>query len=269
MKLSEAKARLRDAGVPDFSHDAALLFSEIGKIPHSKMIGNDPECDIRKLEEAVERRCKREPLQYILGYTYFFRERYTVNESCLIPRADTELLVETAVERIPDGESFADLCTGSGCVGISVLANTVGTTALLADISKDALELARLNARDNGVENRAEFLLCDVRSELPPGEWFAILSNPPYVSDAAYASLEREIGFEPRIAFVGGEDGADFYRILIPACLSHLKDGGFMAFEIGYDQAEIIMDIADKHGLFCEIKRDLSGNPRVALLTRR
>ena len=240
MRLSEAKARLCDAGVPEYAHDARVLFSEIGGVPFSDMIGADPECDLKELDDALRRRCEREPLQYILGYANFFRERYTVNKSCLIPRADTELLVETAIKNIPEGESFADLCTGSGCVGISVLANTVGTTAILADISEDALEIARLNARDNGVENRAEFLLCDVCSELPIKKWYAILSNPPYVSDSAYLSLEREISYEPKIAFLGGEDGADFYRKLVPECLSRMKDGGFMAFEIGYDQAEIL-----------------------------
>ena len=269
MRLSEAKRILKEAGIEDHSFDARAIFSEIGGVRPADMIGNDPDLCSEEVLLAVKRRAAREPLQYILGYTYFYRERYTVNEDCLIPRRDTEVLVECAIRNLPRGESFIDLCTGSGCVGISVLSNTEGTRAVLADISEKALSVAERNAGDNGVADRAQLVLCDLRTDFPDGEWYAILSNPPYVSDGAYETLEREISYEPKIAFVGGEDGADFYRRLVPECLSHLKDGGFIAFEIGYDQAEIILEIAQDHGLCCEIINDLSGNPRVAFMKKR
>lgn len=266
MKLSEAKQILKNAGVEDYSHDARELFIEIGGIPRRDLIGSDPDCSSEELSAAIERRAAREPLQYILGYTYFYKERYTVGRDCLIPRPDTEVLVDYAVQHIAPGSSVLDLCTGSGCVAISTLVNTVRTKAHLVDISEGALAVARENARDNGVAHRVSFERCDLTKNFPAGRWDAILSNPPYVSSSAYRELEREISHEPREAFVGGEDGADFYRILIPQCKEHIHSHGFIAFEIGYDQAQILSALAEENGLSSEIIYDLGGNPRVAVL---
>ena len=266
MRLDEAVRRLAEAGGESARQDAAEIFCELGGISKAQLLAGFCECNVPAAIEAVERRAAREPLQYILGYTYFYRERYSVDKSCLIPRPDTEILVDTAVKAIPEGERFLDLCTGSGCVGISVLNNTKSTTALLVDISESALAIARKNAEDNGVLSRAEFEICDVMAAIPEGEYFAILSNPPYVSNKAYATLEPEIAHEPDIAFLGGEDGADFYRRLIPACKARLKPGGFLAFEIGYDQGELLTELGKAEGFFVEIVKDLSGNDRVAVL---
>ena len=266
MKLSEAKEILKGSGVEDYAYDAREIFIEIGGIPRRDTVGFDPECNDPALIDAISRRAAREPLQYILGYAYFYKERYSVSRECLIPRSDTEVLVDYAVKNIAPGSRILDLCTGSGCVAISTLVNTVGTSAHLVDISDGALSVARKNARDNGVFHRASFEICDLMKGFPEGAWHAILSNPPYVSDSAYEKLEREISHEPKAAFVGGSDGADFYRVLIPACKEHLMPSGFMAFEIGYDQAQILMDIAEENRLSCDIMRDLGNNPRVAVL---
>ena len=266
MKLSEAVRILTDAGVPDASFDARALFEAIGGVARTDLFGNDPQADSEELEDAIRRRAAREPLQYILGRAYFFDEEYRVTEDCLIPRQDTEILVEQVIARLPKGKRFADLCTGSGCVGISILKHTDKTEALLVDISDGALKLARENARLNSVSERARIMKCDVLEDVVCEGLFAIVSNPPYVSESAYAELEDEIYFEPRIAFVGADDGAEFYKRLIPLYRNSIDKDGFMAFEIGYDQAELLRSLACENSMSCEIIKDLSGNDRVAVL---
>ena len=266
MKLSEGIRLLRRAGVDSAQHDAEQIFINVSGVSAIGCKLSDPESEKAELIDAFEKRAARVPLQYILGFADFYRERYRVTEACLIPRYDTETLVDFAVCNIPDGERVLDLCTGSGCVGISTVKNTRGTVATLVDISDDALEIASENASANGVRGRVELVSADVMSYNPRGEYFAILSNPPYVSPDEYRELEKEIFFEPKIAFLGGEDGMDFYRAIISGYKSSLKAGGFMAFEIGYLQGETIKRIGEDHGFEVEIIKDLSGNDRVAVL---
>ena len=267
MKLSEAAEILKLAGIEDAKREALELFAVFSEISKSRMLTEDVSSDSEKLRSAIERRAKREPLQYILGKTYFYNEEYVINEGCLIPRADTEILVEYACNHIPKGERFLDLCSGSGCVGISTLKNTDSTYAVLADISEAAIEISKKNAALNGVADRIEFVACDVMSEVVNGEYFAVLSNPPYVAESVYRELAAEIFHEPEIAFVGGKDGMDFYQRLIPIYKEKISKEGFMAFEIGFDQAEKICEIANTVAMRCSIIKDLSGNDRVAVLT--
>lgn len=268
MKLSEAVKLLAEGGIEDARREARELFMAFGGYSAVSLLGADPDCLDEKLIEAVYERRDRRPLQYIIGKVGFYREEYRVNENCLIPRADTEVLVDYAVRNIPPCERFLDLCTGSGCVGISTLANTDRTSAVLVDLSVGALKLARENAEANGVFSRAEFLNADVLSGAVEGEYFALLSNPPYVRDDVYERLEKEIYHEPKMAFVGGLDGADFYRTLVPMYKEMIKDGGFMAFEIGFDQAQILRDIAKENNMSAEILKDTSGVDRVAVLRK-
>ena len=269
MKLSEAVAILRDAGIESAKHDASEIFSEIGRVSRSEMLLSDVETEDARVIRAIERRAEREPLQYIIGKAYFYDEVYEVNENVLIPRSDTEILVEYAVKNIPDGKRFLDLCTGSGCVGISSLRHTGGTSAVLVDISEGALAVAKRNAVLNGVSDRAEFLLADVMSQVADGDFYAVLSNPPYVKPEVYSELEAEIFREPKIAFLGGEDGCDFYRELTKKYKDRISPEGFIAYEIGYDQADALSQIAEKEGLFCKIIKDYSGNDRVAVLSKK
>lgn len=268
MRLSEAVKILKDAGVPDASYDARALFEVIGALPRTALFGADPEVASEELSLAVQRRANREPLQYIIGKAYFFEEEYRVTSDCLIPRQDTEILVETVKARLPEGKRFADLCTGSGCVGISVLKHTRDTEALLVDISDGALALASENANLNGVADRVTIKKCNVLDGVVEEGLYAVVSNPPYVSEDAYATLEKEIYFEPRIAFVGADGGAEFYKRLIPLYKDSIDKDGFIAFEIGYDQGALLRSLAKENSMDCEIIKDLSGNDRVALLTR-
>ena len=267
MTLAELVARLERAGIDSAQHDARELFRAFsgmggGYLPMSA------ESSSPELIAAAERRERREPLQYIVGEVGFYREEYLVNEAVLIPRADTEHLVDYAVKHIPSGERFADLCTGSGCVAISTLKNTKDTRAIAIDISREALSVALKNAEKNGVADRLTLIESDVlgKIDIPDGSLFAVLSNPPYVSDSAYEALEPEIYKEPKCAFIGGEDGGDFYRAIVPAAKKMIKPEGFIALEIGYDQRELLILIGKENGLLTEIIRDYSDNDRVAVL---
>ena len=229
MKLKEAVSLLRENGVDSPAHDAAELFMRIGKMSRADLTP-EAECGCEELREAVLRRAKREPLQYIIGEVGFYRELYAVGEGCLIPRPDTEILVDFAVSHIPRGERFLDLCTGSGCVAISTLKNTRDTSALAVDISEAALAAAKLNAEKNGVSDRIDFSLADAREPIGEGEFFAVLSNPPYVTEAEYSSLAPELYFEPKLALVGGDGGLEFYKIITNIYKNRINPFGFILF---------------------------------------
>lgn len=252
--------------------DAQLLIEHFCGLDRVSIL-SDPEKDLTSpaLDEAVRRRCAREPLQYLIGVWDFYRQTYEVSPHCLIPRSDTEILVEEAVKRLPRGAFFADLCAGSGCIGISVLAERADTRALAVELSPDALKIAKRNAIRNGVDGRYTVTLGDVLEADP--DWIsmgdkpmAILSNPPYIRTDVIEGLSPEVGHEPRMALDGGADGLVFYRALIDLASRWLADGGFCLFEIGYDQGEELKVLAAEKGFSCEIKRDLGGCDRVAIL---
>ena len=274
MKLSEAAARLRAADIPNALYEARLLFSHFGGLSSSLLYGGDPVCEDGRIEPYLCRRERHEPMAYILGEHGFYRESYLVSEDTLIPREDTEILVDFAVKHLPSGARFADLCTGSGCIALSVLNNTDATTALAVDLSEGALSVAQKNAVRLGLSGRAEFMRADVLSEkflsdlANKGAWDALLCNPPYIPEDVYRTLAPEIFFEPKEAFVGAEEGMAFYRALIPALLPLLKPQGFLAFEIGYDQEARMRALAAQNGCDAIILKDLSGNSRVAVLRR-
>lgn len=269
MTLREAIARLRAAGIDNAAGEGRMLFAHFGGFGDGELFGKNPVCDAPALHAALARRCAHEPLAYILGEWDFYRERYRVTPEVLVPRADTERLVEVAVQRLAPGARFADLCTGSGCVGLSVLANTKGTDALLLEQSDGALAVARENARRLGLDARVRFLQENVLTYKPHEKYYAVLSNPPYIAEDVYYTLQPEIFQEPKEAFVAGEGGMEFYRAILELWRKSLLPDGFFAMEIGYDQKEKIDALAKILGYTCEILSDYGGNPRVAVLTTR
>lgn len=264
MTLAELSRLLSTGGVPDPDTDARLLISHLfGVSPAALYADRERSYESDALRLAVKRRLAREPLQYILGEAAFFEELYEVSPDCLIPRADTELLVEKAIALLPSGAHFADLGTGSGCVAISVLAHRGDLSAAALDVSESALALATRNAEKNGVSDRFTPILSDMRAPLPAsaGNVTAILSNPPYIAAAVVDTLERELFFEPRLALDGGDDGLDFYRAILDTHKVSLY-----LFEIGFDQGAALTALAQERGLFCEIFKDLGGRDRVAVI---
>ena len=264
MTLQEATARLREVGIENADWEARQLFCHFGGLRPSDLIGTDPDVSAPALTDAIRRRIAREPLQYILGEVGFYRESYLVTPACLIPRPDTELLVEEAIRRLPPQGTFADFCTGSGCIAISVLCARTDLTADAYDISEDALALARKNAERNGVADRIRFHACDILTTPPTAAWDAILSNPPYIPTETVDTLLPELSHEPRIALDGGPDGMDFYRAILGGTSAPLY-----LFEIGYDQKEAIEALASVHGYPVEVLTDLGGNPRCAVIKKK
>ena len=230
--------------------------------PDSDAMGIDP----ARLEEVARRRIGGEPLQYLLGVAYFYRERYRVTPDCLIPRADTETLVDTAVRLLPEGGRFLDLCTGSGCVAISTLCARPDCTATAVELSEGALAIARENAAACGVADRLTLVHGDALTYRPAAPFDAMLSNPPYIPDAVVPTLSADVRQEPSMALRGGEDGLDFYRAFCQSLPYYIYKEGFCALEIGYDQAQALEDLAHRHGYTATFVRDLGGHRRVCVL---
>ena len=266
MTQRELSARLGECGIEECDSEARIIFCELLKISPAELYSADRSLPEAELAPIIERRRMREPLAYILGKAYFYNETYTVTPEVLIPRQDTEILVDFAVRNIKTGERLIDLCCGSGCVGISTLCNTKDTKATLVDISLGAIEVARRNAEDCGVLFRTELERCDLLTDFPGGRYDAVLSNPPYVTESEYKCLEKELYYEPRAAFIGGCDGLIFYRRIIENLDKILLPQGFCALEIGASQAEAVTKIANELGFSAEIIKDFSGHDRVAVL---
>ena len=263
MTLTELTARLTAGGIPDPETDARLLLTHCCGVSDAALRA-DPQRDFVSdaLMRAIDRRLKREPLQHILGEVDFYSETYQVSADCLIPRADTELLVEEAIRLLPKNARFADLCTGSGCIAISVCAHRPDLSALAMDISERALALAQKIAVRNGVAEKISFFKDSVIDPIAKDQRFdAVLSNPPYIPTKDLASLAPELSFEPRIALDGGEDGMLFYRSILNNFTAPLY-----LFEIGYDQKEAILALAKEKELRARVLRDFGGNDRLAIL---
>lgn len=254
---------LKAAGIDNCRLEAKILIESLfGEYSDSG------EYDDRILEEALSKRVSGYPLQYIIGKWWFWECEFEVNENCLIPRPDTEILVDKAIHMLPYGAKFADLCTGSGCIAVSVLHSRPDTCADAYDLFEQTAGIAVRNAERNNVSDRMCVYVGDVMSNvlLDGKKYDAIISNPPYIKRETIGTLGREVLCEPLAALDGGNDGLDFYRAIIDNFNGNLAENGFFLFEIGYDQANDIREIAEKRGYSCEIFKDFGGNNRVAVV---
>ena len=272
MTYRELCLRLERAGIENAEWDAVLLLEHFCRV-NPTLVRLTPEEDYPSpaLEAAVQRREARYPLQYLLGEWTFYRQTYEVSPACLIPRSDTEILVEEAVRLLPRGAFFADLCTGSGCIAVSVLAERPDTRCVAVDKFPETLAMARRNGERQDVSDRMECVCADVLSPTyVSGELLdAILSNPPYIPTKDLEGLAPEVGAEPRAALDGGEDGLLFYRKILQMHGERLKPEGFFLFEVGYDQAEAVCRLGAQAGFStCWILKDYGGNQRVVYLAR-
>ena len=210
---------------------------------------------------------KNIPLQYIIGIQPFYKEEYIVNEDVLIPRADTEILVEKAIEYIYNNnlKNMMDLCCGSGCVGISILKNSNIDNCTFVDISNKALEITNKNILHNKVDKKIVTVNSNLFDNIND-KFDIIVSNPPYIPTKDINGLSEVVKNEPHLALDGGDDGLDKYRVIINEASRYLNDGGYLMLEIGYDQLEKIKDIIRKSNLeFIESVKDLGNNDRVVI----
>ena len=264
--LKEGKALLKEAGIESFSFDAAVLFEHICGMSRTDVILNSDRllCGDGYIS-ACKSRADGQPLQYIIGKWEFMGLEFCVNKNVLIPRADTETSVNYVLEQ-KGSTRVLDMCTGSGCIGISIAHYLKGARVTLADISTDALAVATQNAKLNGVD--VEIIQADLtegyENYFKKEEFDIIVSNPPYIKSADMDGLSREVKCEPYIALDGGPDGTDFYKALILLWKDALKDGGIMVLESGYDTWQDICTLFTECGYRDIVtRRDVNGIVRM------
>jgi release factor glutamine methyltransferase len=264
--LDNGEKELSRAGIGDARNDAWLLLAMVCQIDHTfYYVHMDEEMDAELLENyegLIKKRKERVPLQYITGEQEFMGLRFRVNSSVLVPRQDTETLVEEALKRITPGMKVMDMCTGSGCILISILKNCNGLEGWGYDISKQALQVAKENAKLNEVAANFEW---SNLYENVMDTFDMIVSNPPYIPTDEIAGLMPEVAqYEPVLALDGKEDGLFYYRKLIAGCREFLKPEGMLLFEIGYDQGAAVSKMMRYAG-FSEVSviQDLAQHDRV------
>lgn len=258
--------KLKEAQIGEAQLDARLLLEEVCGTDHNTLLCHGDrevsEAEEEQYRKALEQRAVHVPLQHLLGYQDFMGLRFQVNEYVLIPRQDTEILVEEAMRYLHDGMRILDLCTGSGCILLSLLHYSNDCEGVGVDISQEALQVAAQNAELLGI--RADFLKSDLYEKVT-GKFDLLVSNPPYIERAVIPTLMEEVReYDPYIALDGGEDGLDFYRRIIGGAQDYLKRGGQILMEIGSGQAKAVSELLREAG-FKEIDvcRDFAGLDRV------
>lgn len=274
----EAASRLRDVGVENETAESGFLLEAACGVGMNRFLL----CQMDEMTEEEEnayfaltaKRCERIPLQHLTGEQEFMGLRFKVNEHVLIPRQDTEVLVEEAIRILGQSAvaemsmSVLDLCTGSGCIAVSIKSFCPNVNITASDVSKEALAVATENAKRNHTE--VTFLESDLFSAIT-GPFDMIVSNPPYIPSSVIPTLMPEVrDHEPHLALDGTEDGLHFYKEITKSAASHLNPRGYLLFEIGYDQGEAVAELMRQHGFTeIEIIPDLTGLDRVVKGRRR
>ena len=264
--LRSAADRLERAGVPDAAHDAAQMLAHLLDENAVAMRLNadrplSPEAG-EAYEERIARREAREPMQYILGETGFMGFLFHVEPGVLIPRPDTEILCEAALDRLHAASRVLDIGTGSGALAVSLSALCPGCAVTAVDVSDAALAVARGNALRVGADVR--FVKSDCFDALEGEKFDVIVSNPPYISSGEMAHLMPEVLLEPETALFGGADGLDFFRRIAREAPCHMRPGGWLLFETGWKQKEAVCALLREHVGEPFALRDYGGNWRVA-----
>lgn len=281
MNVKEIEGKLRSFGIEDAKTESHLIVERLfGVSRGALLLDSTKDFDSCELDAVLEKRKARIPLQYIFGEWEFMGVKFIVSEDCLIPQPDTEILVEKALEILKKRHpvcdfaeklEVADLCTGSGCIGLSLLMYGGIDKVMLMDLSKGALNIAKKNAIRYGLLDRCELIHGDITKDMPKKRYDMIVSNPPYIPSGDIALLPEEVKKEPLMALDGGNDGLDIIRFLIGDGLGYLKENGVMLIEFGYDQGDV-MDIllSEKRDTGSiksyEILKDYGNNPRVAVI---
>ena len=256
---------LKDGGIEDVS-DAEWIVALSSKLSRDEVYSDKivKAIYIDKINEIVKERLTGKPLWYCIGDTEFFDYKIKVDENVLIPRPETEQLVEEALKSVNDNSKVLDLCTGSGAIAIAV-SKKANVKVMASDVSDGALSIARENARINGAD--VEFIKSDMFTDIPQEKFDVIISNPPYIKSEDINTLDKVVkDFEPILALDGGEDGLKFYRFISQNLNKYLADDGVLYLEIGFDQADDIRNIFSD-GFNVEIIKDYSENDRIAKVT--
>lgn len=276
--ILEGAHMLRKAGVPEARREAGSLLAFILEKDRSFIITHATDSieddQLLRYKEGLSSRAQGMPLQYITESQEFFGLEFEVNQNVLIPRPETELLIEEALKLIErdNAAAICDVGTGSGCIGITLLHERPMARAMALDVSPEALAVAQRNASRHQVGDRIEFVLSDCFAAIEERKptFDLIVSNPPYVADSALEGLQREVrDFEPRVALAAGDDGLDVIRRLLNGSQAFLRPGGHLLFEMGFDQQAAVEKLIDASvWQRLNIYQDLQGIPRTVALKR-
>lgn len=267
-----AQNQLADAGIENAKGEAEQIYCHMKKIDRtgfflrwSKEAG---EIETEQYFDMIAQRAKRRPMQHILGETEFMGYPFVVRENVLIPRMDTEVVVDEALKLVNHKDSVLDLCCGSGVIGISLVKCAAENKKVLkltsSDFSDDAIALTKENAQLNDV--KLDIYKGDLFEPLKRKKFNVIVSNPPYIKSDVIPTLDVEVReYDPIEALDGGEDGLDFYRRIVAEASDHLKKKGYLIFEIGHDQGMAVAELLKQSGNFenIEISQDLTGRERM------
>lgn len=267
--LRKATSKLDAAGIENARLDAEILLAHVLNcrrlylyVDADKNVSPDR---INRYESLIESRIEKIPVAYLTGQREFFGLNFAVTPAVLIPRPDTEILVQVSIEKLSkiDSPIFLDIGTGSGAICISILKQLKTARAVTVDISADAIDCAKFNAEKFGVDDRLTFHIGNLFEPLRGQKFHAVISNPPYIPTKDLATLQDEVQREPQLALDGGSDGLNFYRRIIDEASKFLFDGGFLAVEIGINQVDAVKSLMSKNFNAVEIFRDLSNIERV------
>ena len=264
--LTTAKNAFTQVEIREPDIDAKLLLLHVTGFSSAELFLHLPEEAPSNIEECflqlMEKRKTRYPLQYIIGEQEFYGLSFKVTEDCLIPRSDTEILIDEVLKVLKDGDTLLDTCTGSGCVLITLMKHRNLKSATGLDISEKALNIARENAKRHGVTPK--WIHSDLFENVTE-KYDLITSNPPYIDSEVLKGLQPEVkDFEPNMALDGGRNGLEPYRPLCEGAFNHLNDGGYFITEIGYDQGEAVAEIFKQAGFSeVEVIKDLARDDRV------
>lgn len=275
MRVSEllkmGETHLTESGIDNAKGEAEQIFCGMKNYDRSKFFlrwsQEATENEIESFMVLIEKRATRMPLQQVLGSTEFMGYPFKVTEEVLIPRMDTEILVEEALKVISKKDHVLDLCTGSGIIGISIAkeceSNKLPVKVTLSDLSDHAIALARENMDLNGV--KLEVVQSDLFEKFKKKKFNVIVSNPPYIPKDVIPTLDVEVReHDPIMALDGGEDGLDFYRQITAEAVEHLKKNGHLLYEIGHDQGEEVFEMLNSAGFEnIQVIKDLAGHDRV------
>lgn len=266
--LNFGKKYLSSENIDTAVLDAQLLLMYVLNLSRVQILAHkELKIDYDKQSQYInllKQRANRKPIQYIIGKKEFMSLEFEVNDKTLIPRNDTEILVETILNNY-NIEYIMDMGTGTGCIAISLLYYNKNMKAVVVDINEEILNLARINAIKHRVQDRIEFIKSDLFESVPNYKFDAIVSNPPYIPSDEIVNLMADVkDYEPKSALDGGYDGLDFYRKITSKAMHFIKENGFIFYEIGYNQTQEVSQIMIENGLEnIKIINDLASLPRV------
>ena len=290
--LEYGTQKLKQNNVEESRIKARILLENILSKPRQYLIANDEEeLDVqfeKQYYEGIEKLLENVPIEYITNKKEFMNLDFYVDENVLIPRQDTEILVEEVIEiakkilkdvdykeeKNSNGNveensvvKIMDMCAGSGAISVSIAKSVTKSQIDAVDISRNALEIVMKNAKKNNVEKQIRVVESDLFEKVEKENYDILVSNPPYIKADVLNLLDKQVQKEPEIALNGGKDGLDFYKIIVKRAPQYLKNGGYLCFEIGYDQKNEVEELLGKENVYTEIysKKDLCGNDRIVI----